>query len=169
MYDSLSMESKLFFHPGFLGFKNITSVWLKCQLRLLPSSIKSIRKCLRKTLPHFPLLALVAVNEKNEVIGFAYLTISKQHSTANRLSAELGIGLKDDYQGMRLGSRLMDELIKSGKNEGIVRINLTVMTSNLRAINMYTNHGFKQGRLVQDGEIWKGNRYDYLEMEIDLV
>ena len=169
MYDSLSEESKCLFHPGFLGFKYVTPIWFKCQLMLVASSIKLLRKGLLKTIPHCCLLPLVATNETNEILGFAYLKISKRRLTNHSFSAVLGIGIKDDYQGMKLGSKLIDELIKLGRNESISKINLTVMTSNVRAINMYTKHGFKQGRLIRDGEIWLGNKYDYLEMALDLL
>ena len=40
MYDSLSEEDKRFFHPGFLGYKNISFWWLLSQIALFLSNIK---------------------------------------------------------------------------------------------------------------------------------
>jgi ribosomal protein S18 acetylase RimI-like enzyme len=168
MYDSLSEETKLFFHPGFLGFKYINVVWMKCQFRLVVSSIGLLRDGLFKKRPHFLMLPLVAMKGRNEIIGFAYLSL-KQKLADNKFSAELGIGIKDSYQGMKLGSRLIDELLKLGRNERISKVTLTVMATNVKAINLYKKHGFRQIRVVQNGEIWRGKRYDYLEMELELA
>jgi len=167
MYDSLSEESKLFFHPGFLGLNYISLGWLVAQPKLFLSAIKPSRRLLLKVFHRFIFLLLVAVNEKEEVLGFAYLDIRRQLHDG-RFLAVLGTGIEDSYQGMGLGSGLMEELIKLGREENVGEITLTVLSCNIRAINMYMKYGFKQLGTVKDGDFWMGNKYDYIEMELYL-
>ncbi|AKG34727.1 GNAT family N-acetyltransferase [Paenibacillus durus] len=60
----------------------------------------------------------------------------------NRHSAYLVIGLLKRYQGMGVGSGLLRELIAWAEESGLVRLELTVMKHNERAIALYTKCGF---------------------------
>jgi len=70
MYDSLSEEDKRFFHPGFLGYENISFRWLMSQIALFLSSLKFLRKTLLHLFPYSVFLPLV-VSDQNNVVGFA--------------------------------------------------------------------------------------------------
>jgi hypothetical protein len=72
MYDSLSEEDKRFFHPGFLGYENISFWWLLSQIALFLSSIKFLRKILLHLFPFSVFLPLV-VSDQNNIVGFAFL------------------------------------------------------------------------------------------------
>ncbi|WP_051459327.1 GNAT family N-acetyltransferase [Paenibacillus zanthoxyli] len=60
----------------------------------------------------------------------------------NRHSAYLVIGLLKRYQGMGVGSGLLRKLIAWAEESGLVRLELTVMKHNERAIALYTKCGF---------------------------
>ena len=65
-----------------------------------------------------------------------------------RHSAELGIGIHDQFQGRGLGRRLLEALLDIADNHiGLVRVELEVLPDNLRAIQLYESLGFEhEGR-----------------------
>jgi len=89
MYDSLSEDSKRFFHPGFLGYENVSFWWLLSQMALFLSSVKFLRKMLLHLFPYSVFLPLV-VSDQNSVVGFAFLKM-KRRLPNGHFSAELGI------------------------------------------------------------------------------
>jgi hypothetical protein len=76
MYDSLSEDSKRFFHPSFLGYENISFRWLLFQIALFPSSVKFLRKILLHLFLYSVFLPLV-ISDQSNVVGFAFLKIKK--------------------------------------------------------------------------------------------
>jgi ribosomal protein S18 acetylase RimI-like enzyme len=86
----------------------------------------------------------------------------------NHLYGELGIGIRDDCQGMRIGSRLMDNLIKLARKNGLKKIRLTVLVDNYRAIRLFEKFGFKKTKFIKDGNTYHGRKYDCIEMWLDL-
>jgi len=70
MYDSLSEDSKRFFHPVFLGYESISFWWLMSQIALFLSSVKFLRKTLLHLFPYSVFLSLVVSNQNN-VVRFA--------------------------------------------------------------------------------------------------
>jgi len=161
MYDSLSEESKRFFHPGFLGYENISFWWLLSQVALFLSSIKFLRKILLHLLPHAVLLSLV-VNDQNNVVGFAFLKI-KRRLLNGHFSAELGIVADEVHRGKGLGSKLMENLLKLARQENVHEIFLTVLSDNMKAIQLYEKHGFKKvGKTV---DRWRGETFQSVIMK----
>ena len=57
--------------------------------------------------------------------------------------AEVSFVLLKKYCGMGIGGKLMQQCITWCKDKNITQIELTVIASNKRAINMYENFGFK--------------------------
>lgn len=53
------------------------------------------------------------------------------------------IAVDPAYQHMGIGTRLLDHLVKSSKNENVRQIWLEVSTKNLSAINLYEKFGFR--------------------------
>jgi len=154
-YSCLSDETKRFFHPfpEHLYYPFIL---------LLLSCMGKIRNFLVKVLPHVVYLGVVAVNKQGEVIGFAFV------KPVSHLYGDLGIAVRDDYQGRGVGSKLMSNLISLVKKVGLKRIRLTVLADNYRAIRLYEKFGFKKTKLIKDGEHYRGQRYDCVEMWLDL-
>jgi ribosomal protein S18 acetylase RimI-like enzyme len=158
-YHSLSDESKRFFHP----FPETASnpYFILALIMLLLSCIKILRRILLKILPQLIYISLCSIYS-NEVVGFAFIKLKNQYY------GELGIGIRDDFQGMGLGSKLMDNLIKVAQREGLKKIRLTVLTDNYRAIRLYEKFGFKKSKFIKDCDIYKGKKYDCFEMLLDL-
>jgi len=105
------------------------------------SAVVPLRRLLLDIHPKNALLPLVAVANR-EVIGFAYLKILD----SKRLSASLGILIKEEFRGKGIGSKLMEKLIKFGCRESIEKISLTVLVDNAIAVHMYKKYGFKEKR-----------------------
>jgi len=161
MYDSLSDESKRFFHPGFLGYENISFWWLLSQVALFLSSIKFLRKILLHLLPHAVLLSLI-VSDQNNVVGFAFLKI-KRRLFNGHFSAELGIVVDEVHRGKGLGCKLMENLLKLARQENVHEIFLTVLSDNVKAIQLYEKHGFKKvGKTI---DRWKGRTFQSVIMK----
>ncbi|MNI23108.1 Acetyltransferase YpeA [compost metagenome] len=69
-----------------------------------------------------------------------YLSVRGGSVRRNRHSAYIVIGILKEFQGMGLGSALFKEL---EKETGIIRLELTVMVHNVRALALYTKNGFE--------------------------
>ena len=161
MYDSLSEGSKLFFHPGFLGYENISFWWLMSQIALLLSSLKFLRKMLLHILPYSVFLPLV-VRDQNSVVGFAFLKIKKRLLNGHFL-AELGIVVDEVHRGKGLGSKLMENLLKLAQQENVRDIFLTVLIDNVKAIRLYEKYGFKKAGKTIDK--WRGKAFQSVIMK----
>ena len=54
------------------------------------------------------------------------------------------VSVKKEYQGQKIGGRLMEELLQKGEEEGVTAYFLEVRSSNRAAIALYSRFGFKQ-------------------------
>jgi len=160
MYNSLSDESKRYFHP-FPETAFYSPSFLLTWVMLALSSIKILRKSLLKIAPYLFYITVCSLY-LNEIVGFAFIKLK------NRYYGELGIGIRDDFQGMGIGSKLMDSLIRLARNEGLRGIRLIVMADNYRAIKLYEKFGFKKTKFIKNGDIYHGKKYDVIEMWLDI-
>jgi RimJ/RimL family protein N-acetyltransferase len=167
MYNSLSEESKRFFHPGFISLKFISVQWLLAQFALAASSFTTSRKLLLRVYPFSVFLSIVSTDKFGGITGFAFVKVKSRISQKNFIG-ELGICVRDCWQGKRVGTELMERLLELAKNEHVKRIYLRVLTDNFRAINLYEKYGFKKTRIIPRGEIWRGRIFDSVEMWLDL-
>jgi len=167
MYDSFSGESKRYFHPGFLGLKSISFRWFLAQTSLATSAFKPLRKLLLRVYTPPVFLSIVATNEFNEIVGFIFTKVKGRGSKKNFLG-ELGIFVREDCQGRGVGSKLMESLIKLARRENVKKIYLRVLTDNVKAIHLYKKYGFKTKGIIRGGDIWRGQRYDSIEMWVDI-
>lgn len=167
MYDALHEESKRLFHPGFLGFESINFEWFLAQFALAASSFAILRKLLLRIFPFSVFLTIISINEFDEIIGFAFVKIKKRISTENFLG-ELGICVRDDFQGKHIGYELIKNLIVLAKNEHVQKICLTVLADNIRALSMYEKEGFKKIQIMKEGDLWHGQKSDSVEMCLEL-
>jgi len=166
MYDLVSEDSKLKFHPGFLGFKSISFKKFLTQIILLISCIKVLNNLLISLFPRAVFFSIVALNQR-EVIGYAFLKL--RNRTQNKyFVADLGIVVMDDYQGKGLGSKLLESLINMAKDKHINAIYLTVLKSNSNAVKIYQKYGFKRKKYIKNGDCWLGIKYDSIEMYLHL-
>lgn len=98
---------------------------------------------------------LLVVEENENVIGF----LSAERGFANRIkhSAYIVVGILSDYRGKGIGTKLFEQLEKWAIENGITRLELTVMVHNDTAIRLYKKMGFKiegvkERSLIIDGK-----------------
>lgn len=104
---------------------------------------------------------LIGAEADGELAG--YLSVRGGSVSRNKHSAYIVIGILQEYQGMGIGSGLFSEMNRWANNSGMVRLELTVMTHNERAVALYTKHGFeiegvKKKSLLVDGK-WVDEYY----------
>lgn len=167
MYDSLSEQSKCFFHPGFLGFENISFNWLLAQFALSASSFSFLKKILLRVYPFAALLSVVSTTSSGTIIGFAFIK-RKSHNLIERSVGELGICVIDAFQQKHVGSGLLKSLVSMARNEQFHRIYLTVIADNLRAIRLYEKNGFRKTRDIPEGDQWQGKQFGSYELSLYL-
>jgi putative acetyltransferase len=86
----------------------------------------------------FPLVACVA----DEVVG--QLTLSIYTGPRTRHSGQLGIAVRDDWQGKGIGTALMEACLDLADNWlGLTRLDLRVFVDNTPAISLYKKFGFE--------------------------
>jgi ribosomal protein S18 acetylase RimI-like enzyme len=125
------------------------------------SSIKPLRKILLHLLPYSVFLPLVA-SDQNNIVGFAFLKI-KRRLPSGHFSAELGIVVDEVHRGKGLGSKLMENLLKLAQQENVREVFLTVLSDNIRAVQLYEKHGFKKvGKTVDQ---WRGKTFQSIIMK----
>ena len=70
----------------------------------------------------------------------------------------IGIALKKEFWGKRIGTKLMKEGIRLAKEDGLKKVKAPVYAPNKRSINLLKDLGFKlAGRLKKEAKI--GNKY----------
>lgn len=98
------------------------------------STVEDEEKFLEKT-------TLVLVAEINgKIVGVSTL----QRGNANRTShiGTFGITILKQYSGMKIGTSLMNEVLKWSKENNIEKIELEVFNDNIPAIGLYKKFGF---------------------------
>lgn len=84
---------------------------------------------------------LFVVEEDGNIIGF--LSADKGQVNRNKHTAYIVIGILKDYYNKGIGTQLFNKLDNWAINNNIKRLELSVMTHNTRAINLYKKMGFK--------------------------
>jgi RimJ/RimL family protein N-acetyltransferase len=98
---------------------------------------------------------LIGAEVNGELAG--YLSVRGGSVRRNKHGAYIVIGILQRYQGMGIGSGLFKEMDAWARTADIVRLELTVMTHNVRGISLYKKCGFeiegiKKKSLIIGGE-----------------
>lgn len=64
------------------------------------------------------------------------------HNKRNRHSAYLVLGVLEDFQGQGIATGLFEKIFEWAKSAGISRLELTVITENVKAHSLYKKMGF---------------------------
>lgn len=97
---------------------------------------------------------LILAELDGEYIGNASFDIAGS-SRRNRHRADIGIALYLDYTGKGIGKKLFALILELIEECGFESAELTVVSGNTRAIQMYKSFGF-----VETGRIPNANKYD---------
>jgi GNAT superfamily N-acetyltransferase len=81
------------------------------------------------------LVAEVDTGHEPELIGVARYGRSDEGATA-----DLGLVVEDGWQGLGLGSILLEEILRAGEQRGITQFSADVLTDNRRALTMLARH-----------------------------
>lgn len=80
------------------------------------------------------------VNDK--VVGACWTRIMNDYGHIDNETPSFAISLYEEYRGMRIGTKLMKEMLKLLKEKGYSKASLSVQKKNY-AVKMYENVGFK--------------------------
>jgi RimJ/RimL family protein N-acetyltransferase len=107
-------------------------------------------------------LFLVAEVE-GKIIGFTRCEGNKL--SRFRHKAEFGICISKEYWGHGIGKVLLENILTWADTAGIEKISLTVIETNIKAIELYKRYGFvEEGLLVRDRIHKDGNYYNTVIM-----
>ncbi len=84
--------------------------------------------------------------QEPELIGVAQYGPSNEGSTA-----DIGLVVADGWQGLGLGSLLLEEILRAGEQRGIHEFSADVLTENRRALRLLARHTDITRRTVGSG------------------
>jgi len=93
----------------------------------------------------------IKIEFQNNVLGYVLYSIKQSD-----YSIEL-ISIKNKYQNMKLGTRLIDFLKKEAFNHNVSKIYVGTQISNINAINFYIKNGFYVASTTDIYHLW--NKY----------
>jgi RimJ/RimL family protein N-acetyltransferase len=91
-------------------------------------------------------VAEVDDGQEPELIGVARYDPSDEGTTA-----DIGLVVADGWQGLGLGSRLLEEILRAGEQRGIHEFSADVLTENRRALRLLARHTAITRRTVASG------------------
>ncbi|MFC0522754.1 GNAT family N-acetyltransferase [Pontibacillus salicampi] len=107
-------------------------------------------------------LCLVAEVE-NRLVGFSRCEGTELKRLHHNI--EFGVGVLRDYWGFGIGKHLLLQSIAWADNNNILKINLRVLETNIKAIHLYRRYGFNiEGLLKFDKRLSDGKFYNTIIM-----
>src|SRR6266849_5941633 len=80
-----------------------------------------------------------------ELVGVA------RYGPSDEGTADIGLVVADGWQGLGLGSLLLEEILRAGEQRGIHQFGADVLTENRRALGLLARHTAITGRTVDSG------------------
>lgn len=109
-----------------------------------------------------PNTTAIIAERGSDLLGSATLV---QQAGRRAHSASIGMGVRDDYHGQGIGSKLLEALLDAADNWlNIRRVELTVYTDNAAAIGLYRKFGFEDEGVLRDYAYRNGAFADVLTM-----
>lgn len=108
-------------------------------------------------------LLLLAEIER-QLVGMIHFKPSSSRRFAHQ--GTLGISVKEEYAGLGIGTRLIEQLLVWAKeNHSIEKVTLEVFSNNARGIHLYKKLGFsEEGRLLRNAKLDDGTYVDDIIM-----
>ena len=102
----------------------------------------------------------IVAEENHKIIGFIIGI-----KTTDKSSKIIMLSVDTDFQGRKIGSKLLNEFIKTSIKEKIETIDLEVQTNNLKAIQFYEKNSFKKVKKIKE---FYQNKEDAYTMRLNL-
>ncbi|MGJ8730593.1 GNAT family N-acetyltransferase [Listeria aquatica] len=99
---------------------------------------------------------------QNQIVGV--ISVQTSNLTKIKHTGYLVIGVQKEFQKKGIASKLFEEIFVWARNESIHRLELTVITANFPAIQLYEKLGFYKEGLKKDAIYMKGRYYDEFYM-----
>ena len=159
LYLTLPDDVKMVFHP--FPFSR-TRLVLILFVMIVSGNLICIVK---RTFPKLGSTIIIALSKSNDIIGFNFFVITgKEH---NKFVANVGILTLPSFQGMGIGSKMYDLLIKTAKEAGIGKFRVTVIECNVASTNQVKKIGYVNKGYALD-EYWDGRSIKNVIWELDL-
>jgi phosphinothricin acetyltransferase len=111
--------------------------------------------------------SVVAMDESNAVIGFAFLHPYHPASTFKR-TAEISYFILPEHTGKGLGKRVLDSFIEKARAMGIDSILASISSLNAQSLGFHRKNGFREcGRFLNVGRK-SGESFDVVWMQMML-
>lgn len=89
-----------------------------------------------------------------------YLFAIGGQARKNKHSAHIVIGMQSEQRGQGMGTALFKELEQWALNNGVHRLELTVITENIAGVNLYEKVGFEREGVKRDSLFFDGKYVD---------
>lgn len=104
----------------------------------------------------------LALTDDGEAVG--YVAVLGGLARRNSHKADVTIGIAQEFTGQGLGTRLMETVETWAREQGLHKLELTVMADNERAIALYRKMGFRDEGRQADSLRVNGRYVDELSM-----
>lgn len=105
---------------------------------------------------------------EGRIVGGVDLVPNSSASKNNHVLV-LGMFISKEYRGIGVGKHLMDYALQwAGEKEWLKKIILGVYSSNLRAMKLYLDYGFRIEGIIRDMARIEGSYADEITMGLDL-
>ena len=85
----------------------------------------------------------LVIENFNEVVGFGMITPYRPFKNFNHTGV-LTYFILDNYTGLGLGTKLLNELISAGQKIGITNYLAHISSQNTQSLNFHKKHGFEE-------------------------
>ena len=109
---------------------------------------EAIKICQLAPEQQIALVAIASENNGEHAVGTARFV----RRTPDDIEGEVGIVVRDDYQGVGVGTRLMFELIQAARAMGIIQFKGWILPDNHRMLKMINKSGLPIEQNTQHGE-----------------
>jgi len=145
----------------------ITKIYNEAILRTVATfdtEIKSLEEQKIWFKDHGPKNPILVAELDGTIVGWASLS-KWSDRCAYSDTAEISLYVKEEYQGKGIGKKLMESIIKEGKNAGLHAVIARITEGNEISVHLHESAGFKCVGVMKEVGIKFGKRLDVYLME----
>jgi phosphinothricin acetyltransferase len=107
---------------------------------------------------------IIVAEEERNIVGWAALS-KWSDRCAYSDTAEISVYVKDDFQKMGIGKRLMQEIVKEGEKSGLHLIIARITDANEVSVRLHESVGFTHIGVMKECGFKFGKRLDVILMQ----